>query len=76
MGVNNLPYQLEYPSGLIYNGDATSGGKYDRRMPRLNRYYEKLKPYYKVKEENFASDKTLIFESRFESGNLRKAIKV
>ena len=43
-------------------------------MPRINRYYEKLKPFYKLKDP--ISDKTLIFESRFESGNLKKAIKV
>ena len=61
--------------------------------PRLNRYYEKLKPYYRVDYNNLEEpknesdkangqnarlpvDKTLIFESRFESGNLRKAMKV
>ena len=40
--------------------------------PRLNRYYEDLNPFYKKK----GKDETLIFESRFESGNLNKAIKV
>jgi len=30
-------------------------------------------PFYKLKDEN---DKTLIFESRFESGNLLAAIKI
>jgi hypothetical protein len=35
-----------------------------------NRYYEKLQPYYKVVDQ---SDDTLIFESRFESGNLKRA---
>ena len=71
--------------------------------PRLNRYYEKLKPYYRVDQNNVEEpkqstteqsdtttaastnftpsvklplDKTLVFESRFESGNLRKAMKV
>jgi hypothetical protein len=38
---------------------------------KINRYYSKLKPYY-VKESD--SDNTLIFESRFESGNLRRAV--
>ena len=33
----------------------------------------KLKPYYKLES---ASDNTLIFESRFESGNLRRAVQV
>lgn len=32
-----------------------------------------VQPYYKVQDEN---DKTLVFESRFESGNLLSAIKV
>ena len=45
----------------------------DNKGPRLNRYYENLKPYYKVKE---GDDKTLVFESRFESANLRKAVKI
>ena len=51
--------------------------------PRLNRYYEKLKPYYRLdynnmeeKDPKLTIDKTLIFESRFESGNLRKVMKV
>ena len=38
---------------------------------KINRYYSRLKPYY-VKESE--SDNTLIFESRFESGNLRRAL--
>lgn len=42
--------------------------------PRLNRYYEQLKPYYKIKTG--VVDNTLQFESRFESGNLRRAVKV
>jgi hypothetical protein len=45
-----------------------------RKGPRLNRYYETLKPYYKLK--NPATDFTLVFESRFESGNLRRAVKI
>jgi hypothetical protein len=48
---------------------------YDKKgIPKINRYYEKLKPYYKLKDQ--VNDRTLIFESRFESGNLKKAIKV
>jgi hypothetical protein len=52
--------------------------------PRLNRYYDRLKPYYRLdgeimsneEGEALSKDSTLIFESRFESGNLRKALKV
>ena len=32
-----------------------------------NRYYSRLTPYYELEDEE---DDTLIFESRFESGNL------
>lgn len=39
----------------------------------MNRYYENLPPYYKLKGAN---DNTLVFESRFESGNLRRAVKI
>jgi len=38
---------------------------------RINRFYQKLKPYY-VKQAK--TDTTLVFESRFESGNLRRAV--
>ena len=41
----------------------------------MNRYYENLKPYYKLKEPT-SEDKTLVFESRFESANLRKVVKI
>lgn len=33
----------------------------------------KVQPYFTLQDEN---DKTLLFESRFESGNLMRAIKV
>ena len=39
----------------------------------MNRYYTKLKPYYQKESDE---DNTLIFESRFESGNLRRAVKI
>lgn len=34
-------------------------------------YFEKLNPYYQITN---SSDETLVFESRFESGNLWKAL--
>lgn len=51
---------------------------YDKRgAPKLNRYYDKLKPYYKILPgPEGHQDKTLVFESRFESGNLKRAVKV
>jgi len=42
-------------------------------VPKLNRYYSKLKTFYQKENEE---DNTLIFESRFESGNLRRAVKI
>ena len=38
----------------------------------LMRYYSDLKTYYKLKDQY---DETLIFESRFESGNLRRVVQ-
>lgn len=38
-----------------------------------SKYYDKLQPFYNLKGQN---DTTLIFESRFESGNLSKAFQV
>lgn len=40
---------------------------------KTNRYFTQLKPFY-VKESE--QDSTLIFESRFESGNLRRVVKL
>jgi len=37
------------------------------------KYYDKLQNYYILKGP---SDNTLIFESRFESGNLAKAVQI
>lgn len=42
-------------------------------MPKNDRIYTQLPPYYVLQDE---TDNTVIFESRFESGNLRRAIKV
>lgn len=71
---NNLPYSLEqahsYSMRTPAPGEKNSVA--EKRGPRLNRYYETLKPFYKVKPQ----DETLVFESRFESGNLRRAVKI
>ena len=45
----------------------------NNRGQKINRFYTKLKPYY-VKQSK--TDNTLVFESRFESGNLRRAVQV
>ena len=76
----NLPYSLEQSSN--YSAHQRPAGEkasaklsQEQKGPRLNRYYETLKPYYKLKEP-IADDKTLVFESRFESANLRKVVKI
>lgn len=38
-----------------------------------SRYYDKLQPYYSLRSPQ---DSTLLFESRFESGNLAKATQM
>lgn len=43
------------------------------KQMRINRYYSKLRPYYTLESKD---DTTLLFESRFESGNLRRAQKI
>ena len=64
---------MEQPHSYSAKHNQNGEKLYDKKGPRLNRYYTKLKPYYKIKD---TSDNTLVFESRFESGNLRKAVKV
>ena len=75
----NLPYNLEqsqnYSAKQLPVGEKASGSMSDKKGPRLNRYYENLKPYYKLKDIP-DGDKTLLFESRFESANLRKVVKI
>jgi hypothetical protein len=72
----NLPYSLEQAHG--YSSRQPAPGEKnsvaERKGPRLNRYYETLKPYYKLKNPD--TDQTLVFESRFESGNLRRVVKI
>lgn len=86
----NLPYQLEraFAGHCSSNSNGSENTKppfsgVDKsgvrgNGPRLNRYYETLKPYYKIDPDQVGglSDNTLIFESRFESGNLKRAVKV
>jgi len=70
----NPPYLLEKPYCAQPSGQADAK-LYDKRgVPRINRYYEKLKQFYRLTDT--VNDKTLIFESRFESGNLKRAVKV
>lgn len=61
--------------GYPYGPSASNNflGPVNSQGKKINRYYNKLKPYY-VKESD--SDNTLIFESRFESGNLRRVVQM
>ncbi|KAL9653635.1 hypothetical protein ABK040_009112 [Willaertia magna] len=45
----------------------------DQSVQKLSNKQNELKPYYTLQNE---SDNTLVFESRFESGNLRRAIQI
>ena len=90
----HLPYPLEQNNLYSHYGSQTQKRSTIAHGPRLNRYYENLKPYYRIDYEKLEEatestnesgeseiprlplDKTLIFESRFESGNLRKVMKV
>ena len=42
-------------------------------ITKKDKYYTELNPYYRVQDVN---DITLVFESRFESGNLKRVIQV
>ena len=53
----NPPYQLEKPLGMYQpnfsvsssNNGSLESKLYDKRGgPKINRYYDKLKPYYKL----------------------------
>ena len=50
----NLPYNLEqsasYSARVPPPGEKSTSKSAENRGPRLNRYYENLKPYYKLKE--------------------------
>ena len=54
-------------------GPPGQQNNFNPKIMKLNRYYTKLRPYYTKENED---DTTLILESRFESGNLRRAQKI
>jgi hypothetical protein len=59
---------------FIYKGvplsTKKSGGVIKKKK---DKWYDHIKPWYATTDEN---DQTLQFESRFESGNLKKVIQV
>jgi len=66
----DFPRKPTYPYGPQNSSNPFSGTT-NAQGKKINRYYTQLKPYYVKESEN---DNILIFESRFESGNLRWAI--
>lgn len=63
----NRDYVFEGKSTLEDHKTMTSG-----LSVRKDKYYSYMLPYYALEDEY---DNTLVFESRFESGNLRRAFK-
>lgn len=61
------------PSPSSYNQICIGKGAPCKIYNKKPRYVDALLPYYKLQG---SSDSTLIFESRFESGNLRRAVQV
>jgi len=77
---DKIPYisEKDYVSTSRNDSDYKPGTYADltqQKVPTYCRmhYYKNLNPYYRLRDP---SDETLIFESRFESGNLRRAVKV
>jgi len=66
-------YNIE-ASSVLYPQICSGKGAPMRYYPGISRYSTiQLKPFYKLQSPE---DTTLIFESRFESGNLRRAVQV
>lgn len=76
----NMVEYLE-PQNQIRITKTTANGRplENPKLPTKNRYFKSLKPWYIPYSANTNNSKShdddvLIFESRFESGNLKKAI--
>ena len=61
------------PLSIVYSGLCSGKGTFNKFISTKSHYNKILIPYYKIES---AHDQTLIFESRFESGNLRRAIQM
>ncbi len=57
----------------MYNQVCAGRGAPGKFYPGKARYPAALKPFYRLQS---SADTTLVFESRFESGNLRRAVQV
>lgn len=71
--LDNREAQIVQPPQGHPNFLQPTAPKKSQEVQPLNRYFKHLNPYYKLRDE---TDETLLFESRFESGNLRRAIQV
>ena len=69
---NNLSKNIEDDNNNDINSEENDGVNENDKEIQLNTIYGEILPYYKLKDEK---DKTLIFESRFESGNLLCAFR-
>ena len=58
---------------LWSNTRRGQGGVVPSSIPEYDKYFLTLNPYY-IKQDEV--DRTLIFESRFECGNLKRATKI
>ena len=59
--------QPDFPQRLVYDCNAMRAEKGGLDHNETSVYYDKLPPFYKLSS---LQDQTLVFESRFESGNL------
>ena len=69
---NNISNNIDDYNNYDKNSDENDDDNEKDKEMQLNTIYGEIFPYYKLKDEN---DKTLIFESRFESGNLLCAFR-
>jgi len=70
-GISDFQNIEPYPAN--YAQICSGKGAPTKFIPNKAFYSKELLPYYKLENPD---DKTLIFESRFESGNLRRAIQM
>ena len=69
---NKNNQNIENGSTIKNTNENNNNCSQNNKIPRPKTVYNELKPYYKLKNKN---DNTLIFESRFESGNLLCAFR-
>ncbi len=68
-----VPQDLDPVEQKRYLYGQPPSSNFSTKGTRLNRFYSRLNPYY---VHQGPDDATLVFESRFECGNLRRAVQV